>query len=393
MSINNKESRNGMNENQRSTLQYIVTIALSVLFLFIGNRMATTNLTIFDRNQYFESVEAVITEIIDIHTEHHQMGDDFLVTNTDIIFQARITRGERRDEIVTAMQNISSFITTGVTEVQAGDRIVIFHDDFNNTWHFVEYVRIHLILFLGIAFVLLLIVFGGKKGFNSIVALGFTCTAIFLVFIPALLAGRNIYLTSIIVCVFSVVSTLFIVVGINKKSISSILGCLGGVFVTGLLIFFMDIFLNLTGFVDSEAHMLLLLPIDEPLNLRAITFASIIIGAVGAIMDVAMSIASSLWEVKTKATENENTLRSLYESGINIGKDMLGTMANTLILAYIGSSLSIILLISVSFTSLTDLLNMEMVIIEFLRALVGSFGIFLTIPLTSIICATFYSKN
>jgi len=393
METNNRESRNHMDENKRNALHYTVTIALSLLFLIVGNMIATENLTIFERNQYFESVEAIITEIIDVHIEHHEMGGDFSVTNTDIIFEARVTRGERRNEIITAMQNISTFVATGTAEVQIGDRIVIIYDDFNDVWHFVEHVRIHLILFLGIAFVLLLVVFGGKKGFNSIIALGFTCAAIFLVFIPALLSGRNIYFTSIIVCVFAVVSTLFIVVGINKKSISSILGCLGGVLVTSFLIFFMDIFLNLTGLVDSEAHMLLLLPIEEPLDLRAITFASIIIGAVGAIMDVAMSISSALWEVKTKATESESTLLSLFESGVNIGKDMLGTMANTLILAYIGSSLSIILLISVSFTSFIDLINMEMVIIELLRALVGIFGIFLTIPLTSIICAMLYLKD
>ena len=380
-------------KNNSKSLQYVIIILMSLVFLFIGNRIATANLATLNLTNEFEAVEAIVRQIIDVSTEHHQIGDDFSITNTDITFEAEISRGEHRNESVIAIQNLSSFIASGVTEVEVGDRIVIFYDNFNNVWHFVDYVRINAIWFLAIAFIALLVIFGGKKGFNSMVALGFTCMSIFAVFLPAILSGKNIYITSIIVCIFSIVSTLFIVAGINKKSISSILGCLGGVLVTGLLIVFMDIFLNLTGLVNQEAHLLLFLPTSEPLDLRAIIFASIIIGAVGAIMDVAMSISSSLWELKTKAADDENTLRSLFESGINIGKDMLGTMVNTLILAYIGSSLSIILLISVNANSLVDLLNMEMVIVEFLRALVGSFGIFFTIPLTSIICAALYSQD
>lgn len=380
-------------KNSNTSIHYVITIILSLLFLFVGNRIATANLTSFNESDPFNAVEAVVTEIVDILVDSHQIGEEFFVTNTDIIFNAEITSGYLRNETITALQSISSFIASGARDVEVGDRIIMFYDDFNNVWHFVDHARINIILFLGIAFVVFLLIFGGKKGFNSIIALCFTCMSIFTVFIPALLSGRNIYITSIIVCIFSIVSTLFIVVGINKKSISSILGCLGGVFITGFLIIFMDVFLNLTGVVNQEAHLLLFLPTEEPLDLRAIIFASIIIGAVGAIMDVAMSISSSLWEVKTKASEHENSIRSLFESGMNIGKDMMGTMINTLILAYIGSSLSIILLISVNSTSLIDLLNMEMVVVELLRALVGSFGILLTVPLTSIICATLYSKE
>jgi uncharacterized membrane protein len=107
-------------------------------------------------------------------------------------------------------------------------------------------------------------------------------------------------------------------------------------------------------------------------------------------MDVAMSISSSLWEVREAGGEYD--FRSIFKSGVNIGKDILGTMLNTLILAYIGSSLSFILLITVHTHSLTALFNLEMIIVEFLRALVGSFGMLLTIPLTAAICGWLYDE-
>ena len=122
--------------------------------------------------------------------------------------------------------------------------------------------------------------------------------AIFRVFVPAILFGRNIYLAAAIICVFSIATTLLIVVGPNKKAIAAIFGCIGGVLFVGMLMLFMDSALNLTGLLDQETGSLLNLPTPRPINLRAIVFAGVIIGLAGAIMDVAMSISSSLWEVK-----------------------------------------------------------------------------------------------
>ena len=128
-----------------------------------------------------------------------------------------------------------------------------------------------------------------------------------------------------------------------------------------------------------------------PIDLKAIIFAAILIGALGAIMDVSMSISSSLWEVKEKS--GATSFNTLFRSGMNIGRDVMGTMANTLILAYIGSSLSIVLLLSAYSTSLIYLLNREMIVVEILQALVGSFGILFAMPLTSFICAIIYKEN
>lgn len=373
----------------KNNVFYAAVFLLSILFLFVGNRIASSDLDFFDSTYELSYYSSVVTRIIDIEVyDENDWGFD----GTALHFSARITSGERRGDEVVGIQHFSSFtMHDDEREVEAGDRIVLVYDSWNNSYYFANFARINYVLFLGAAFLALVILFARKKGFNAIVALGFTCMAVFGIFIPAILSGRNIYIATIIICCFSIVSTLLLVIGPNKKALSAMLGCLGGVFLAGALMFVMDIILSLTGILDQETIGLLFLPTENPINLRAIIFAGVIIGAVGAIMDVAMSISSSLWEVKEAGGISD--FGSIFKSGINIGKDILGTMLNTLILAYIGSSLSLILLITVHTTSLVDLFNMEMIIVELLRALVGSFGMLLTIPATAGVCGWLYANH
>jgi uncharacterized membrane protein len=161
--------------------------------------------------------------------------------------------------------------------------------------------------------------------------------------------------------------------------------------VTGIITVIMDKVLFLTGIVDENSRYLANLPLETSIDLRAIVFSGIIIGAMGAIMDVSMSISSSLWELKEKA--GNITFEALFRSGLTIGRDIMGSMANTLILAYIGTSLSVVLILSVYSDSLVTLFNMEMITLEILQALAGSFGILLAMPLTAFFCATIYLKE
>lgn len=363
---------------------------LSMAFLFVGNRVAAGSIsTSVEGGHTFTVTPGIVTQITERLEQEQEIAPGISVTNTFVAFTVRVRgRGE-----VAAQQNLSDSLLTIEKEVEAGDRVLIFYDEMAGVYHFVDYVRINYIIVLASVLFGLMILFGGAKGVNSIVALGFTCMAIFLVLVPSVLSGRNIYATAIIVCTYIIVSTLALVVGPSKKAASAMLGCLGGVFFAGLLMLFMDPVLTLTGVVDQESQFLLALPPENAIELRPVVFAGVTIGAVGAIMDVAMSIASGLWEVSLVG--GAASFGKIFRSGINIGKDILGTMLNTLILAYIGSSLSLILLITfyAQSTSLMELFNREAIVVEFLRALVGSFGIFLTIPLTSAICGWLYAKG
>ena len=374
--------------NLPNRLFHIAVITLSILFIIIGNRVASSGLELgFTNNapefggQNFYS--ARIMRIVDRIEE-----DSFGFITIRIIFDAQITSGDKRGYEITATQLLSDFFIIEEPYVQAGDRVLLVYDDFTQEYFFTDFVRINAVIVLGAVFLVLVILFGRGKGLSAIVALILTCLAVFLVFIPAILTGRNVYVATIIVCLFSIISTLLIVIGPNKKALSAMLGCLGGVVLAGALMVIMDPLLTLTGIVDHESQALLMLPTQNPINLRAIIFAGVILGAVGAIMDVAMTIASSLWEVFEVGTISD--FKSLVKSGINIGRDILGTMLNTLVLAYIGSSLSLILVIVITTPSYMQLFNMELITVELIRALVGAFGMFLTIPLTAVICGVLY---
>lgn len=366
-------------------------ISFALIFLYVGNRVATQNMATELHHHSSEMVEAIVNRVLD--TSVNEAG--WWGTET-ITFEARITTGENRNEIITATQSIGGPLDA-VDPVRAaeGARVLLEfvppHGDSLGGWHYIEHVRINKVIILGVIFAVLLLIFGGIKGLNAILSLGFTCAAIFSVFIPSILSGKNIYISSIIICIYTITVTLFILYGVNKKSIAAVAGCFGGVVAAGLITLFMNSALALTGWIGSESLHLLNLPTENPIDLRAIVFAGIIIGAVGAIMDVAVSISSALSELKAQAPDL--SFSSLFKSGINIGKDIMGSMTNTLVLAYIGSSLTIILLLTVNVTSLMDLLNRELVIVEILKALVGSLGILLTMPLTALICAVLYSRN
>ncbi|SHF15046.1 YibE/F family protein [Alkalibacter saccharofermentans] len=371
---------------------YLLTVILAIATVFVANRYLSGNITRFDEDTDMPIVRASVEGIIDKTTESYfadQSGGGII----EIVFEAKISSGEAKGKIVTALQTIESTPPYNSTrEVAPGDNILIIDAGIGGSeWYFAEHVRTDNLLILGIVFAIALLAFGGKKGFNTLLSLGLTCGAVFAVFIPSILSGQNIYLWSILVCLYSILTTLLILNGYNKKSLSAILGCFGGVLIAGAITIFMDGALSLTGVINDEAVYLSYLPTETPINLRAIIFAGIIIGAMGAIMDVAMSISSSLWEVK----KNVRNIRpkALFRSGINIGKDIMGTMSNTLILAYIGSSLSMVLLLTVYDSSLLYLLNREMIIVEVLQALVGSFGILFSIPLTSFFSSIIYTKN
>ncbi|MCL2857919.1 MAG: YibE/F family protein [Oscillospiraceae bacterium] len=381
----------------RGILGNVISWVLAAAFLFVGSAVASRGLDLTphpdDLTVGEEVLRARALEIVEREEWSQEMGPGFYITGTSIMFNARVTGGERDGQVLLTEHHIDDLWAAREREVVVGDRILIAYNHGLGHYTFVDYIRINYVVILGVVLLVLIVLLGRLKGLNSIIALGFTCLAVFVVLVPGILAGRSIHLTAILVSVYIIIFSLVIVIGPSRKALSAILGCLGGVFVAALLMLFMDIVLNLTGAIDQDSQFLLTLPLAQPLSLGAIVFAGVVIGAVGAIMDVATSIASSLWEVKLAGGGEGGGFAQIFKSGLNIGKDILGTMLNTLILAYIGSSLSLILLITFySYdTSLLELFNREMISVEILRALVGSFGIFSAVPLTSAICGWLYS--
>lgn len=371
-------------------ITYFGTIIFSLLYLIAGNRIASSNMQQFEHIYQDNCEMARVTGIISRQSAAQEIDGVVYGRGVNIIFAAELLTGEERGSLISVIQNCDPDSLYQMREIKTGDKILVtLNPDASGThWIMGEYVRTDTLLILGAAFCALLIIFGKTKGLNTLISLSFTCAAIFAVFIPAILSGKNIYLWSIVTCGFIIGMTLLIMNGADRKSLCAISGCLSGVLISGWLTLFSDRFLMLTGMVDEESLYLKYLIEGKTIDLKAIIFAGILIGAVGAIMDVAVSLSSALFEIKISAPDSR--FADLVRSGMAIGRDMMGTMSNTLVLAYIGGSLSMTLLLIAYSNSTLALLNREMIVVEILQAIVGSIGLLLTIPLTTLISAFVY---
>ena len=375
----------------KNKIIYVITIIISVIYIIVGNKISTKDFTFFENNAQVNLEKAVVLEILG---EQEILQQDFegnnITIGKDIIFKAKILKN---GDIVEAKQTFDDYAPLNQREIQKGDKLFLYENeevDGSIAWYADELIRLDGIIVLGIIFIILILIFGRVQGINTIISLIFTCLAIFIVFIPSILSGQNIYISSIITCIYITSMTLLIVYGTNLKSLSAALGCLSGILIAGLLTAIMSNILNITGILNEESVYITYIN-DSTIDLRAIVFGSIIVGAIGAIMDVAMSLSSSLYELSINI-ENPK-FSQILKSGFEIGRDIMGTMANTLILAYIGSSLSSVLLLCVYNNSLEYLLNKELIIVEVLQMLAGSIGIMMAIPFATLISSLLYTRK
>lgn len=372
---------------------YMLAVVISMVLIIIGNQYASGRIDFFS-NEEIVSVKAEIVKITDVISDSQALGDGVSMETKDILFEAKILNGDQKGKLVQAVQKINSYFMVPTNEAKVGDKIVLVgvaDEMYQVNWLYSQYLRTDKLIILSAVFGVLLILFGQKKGLQTLISLTFTVLAVFLVFIPAVLSGYNIYLWTLLTSVYVTVMTLIIVSGLNKKTVAAIIGCISGVIFSALLVLFMSKALKLTGVIDEESVFLLMINPDHPIDLKGIFFGAIVLGALGAIMDVSMSISSSLYEMKEKYAAN--SFSQLFTSGMTIGRDIMGTMANTLILAYIGSSLSSVLLMIVNRPSVLYLMNVELVTIELLQAVIGSLGILMTLPLTAFVSALIYSEK
>lgn len=236
-----------------------------------------------------------------------------------------------------------------------------------------------------------IICIGGSKGLKSIAGLLYSMFIIIGFLLPAVFSGWSPICTSIITAVLSTSVTLLLLNGQSLKTVAAIGATTAGVLFSLLFFTVISTLIHIDGFSSSEAEGLVLINEGTGLQIHDVLFAGILISSLGAIMDVGMSIVSSLYEVYV----HNPTLngKEIFHSGIEIGKDMIGTMTNTLILAFTGNSF-ITLLIFISYQiQFNQLINSNFFSIEIAQGLCGTFGIVLTIPIASIIMALLLTRR
>ena len=243
------------------------------------------------------------------------------------------------------------------------------------------------LVFFGLlaVFILLLVLIGGKKGTMAVLGLGYTVACVWFVLVPLLLRGIPPIPATIGIVALTTAASLLLLTGFSKKTLCATLGCVGGVAAAGLFAAAAGALSPMNGFNMSEAEELVLRAYDSQLHISGLLVSGILIASLGAVMDVAMSIASAcneLHEVNPALSRRE-----LFRSGMNIGRDAMGTMANTLILAFAGASLNILILFQAYGFQAIQILNTDAIVIELIRGIAGSVGIILTVPLVSLLSA------
>ncbi|MEE0969121.1 MAG: YibE/F family protein [Clostridia bacterium] len=370
---------------KREKIKYAAAVALFLALLLAGIAAATHKGDFYAPSDGSVYARAKVCEII---RSEGELDDDGVLIYGDITFLAEIKSGENKGDIVEINQNLSSDTPLNPRQVKKGDSIIAANFEWDEKWHFVEFVRSDAIAVLALIFAALLIIFGRKKGIKTVFSLVLTVIAVVFVFMPAVLSGGNIYFWAVAVCIYMIVMTLVITSGLSPMSLAASLGCVGGVLASLSLTLVTDFFIKISPNADS--HSIYLMYIGDGLDVRALIYAAVIIGSVGAVMDVSVDIAASLKELTVKL--RTPSMRELFRSGLNIGRDVIGTMANTLVLAYIGGSMcSLLLYFYNNASNAVYLFNIEIIVVEMLNILVGSIGILLTLPLTALISARIYT--
>lgn len=237
--------------------------------------------------------------------------------------------------------------------------------------------------FLGILFVGLVVLLGRIKGIKSILALTFTGATIVYILLPLLFTGANPIIASIVVASIVIVVSFLLIGDFNKKTYSAILGTIFGVLIAGVLSFIFGKLMDLNGINMPAGEQLLYIAKDYKLKVGGLLFVSILISSLGAVMDVAMSISSAVNEIYQHNLKISN--KDLFKSAMAIGKDIVGTMINTLILAFAGGSLPLMMMIWEYGMVYRQFINIPTIAIEIVNALAGSIGIIAAVPITAIV--------
>lgn len=299
--------------------------------------------------------------------------------------EIRILSGQHKGEVLPLTNYLSALFNV---DVGVGDRIIVRLITQEDGSYYASLFNYDRALVMGgamLVFCAVLVLLGGRKGVRALLGLVFTLVCLWFLLIPGLIRGLPAIPLTIAVAAVCAAASLILLDGPSRKSLCAILGCVGGVAAAGLFAALVGALTPMDGFNMSEAENLLLYGAEKGLSIRGLLVCGVLVAALGAVMDVAMSIASAAWELR----EHNDGLsrRELFRSGMNIGRDAMGTMANTLILAFAGSSFNLLILIQIYDIPFLQLANTDFLCIEVLQSVAGSMGILLTVPLVAAISA------
>ena len=366
-------------EMKRNIFAIVSVLIISIAIIMVSKSIFPDG---FIEDRYGKGAEfynGVITEIIE-----EDLNKDPILDGVEIGYQkviAKVTEGQYKDNTYEIKNNISRLYNYKVEE---GTKVVLIlykQNDGNMIWDVYGYDRSSMIYVLVGIFIIVVIIIGGVKGIKSLVSLMFTLVTVIFLMLPLMFRGVEPMLAAVVSATLSIIVTLSLVSGINKKTVTAIIGTISGVVISGIIAYIFGELTHSSGMTMNDTESLIYIAEGTNLKVKGIMFAGILIASLGAVMDVAMSISSSLFEIY-EVNKNIKQI-DLFKSSMNIGKDIIGTMTNTLILAFAGGSITTLILIFAANMPYNKFINLEVLAIEIIQGLAGSIGIVLSVPITA----------
>ena len=374
--------------------QWISALVLAVVCALLAGLYAAANPPrepAPEAAEYMEYENAVVEQILSDSTEADPVSENHFRGNQNLI--VRVKTGRYAGQQMMADNTVGPIYGA---PMEVGDRVTVglsTYADGTVRCYIYEYNRFPgLLLVLG-AFLAVTVLVGGKVGLKSLVSLGLTVAALIFILLPLLLQGWPTIPTTFLISVLVTAATFVILGGVDKKTVCACLGTLAGIALATVFGLMAQSWLRIDGYRQEYAEALLQLRQtgESGIGISGLVTAGVIVSALGAVMDVAMSISSAVQELTR--VNPELTAKALMKSGMNIGRDMVGTMTNTLILAILGSGLTLVVYIYSLGLQPWQLLSSSYMSLEAISAVASSIGVMLAVPLTAAICAVSFGKK
>ena len=358
--------------------RHLIIILITVLFaVFLIRYNQIDRVGLYDtEGKTFEKAR-VVDIVEDNETESgNQIGNQ--------IVSLELLTGDYKGNTVEAVSS-SSYLYGAHCEV--GMRVIAEVNESDDSLYVTVFSQDRTWILYAIVFLFLvtLCIIGGRQGFNSAIALVFTFVCIVFLFLPMIYRGISPVLAAAAVAVLTTFVTMYLIGGLSSKSITSMIGTVAGVGISAVLAVVFGKIAGISGYNVSDIEQLEYVGQMTNVRIGELLYAGILISALGAVMDVAMSVASTISEIHFRNPQLSR--KELFTSGIRVGKDMMGTMSNTLILAFTGSSINTLVFMYVYGYGIVQITNMYSIGIEIIQGIASTMGVILTVPIVSVISA------
>ena len=362
----------------RKHKRHLIILLITVLFaVFLIQYNQIDRVGLYDtEGKTFEKAR-VVDIVEDNETESgNQIGNQ--------IVSLELLTGDYKGNTVEAVSS-SSYLYGAHCEV--GMRVIAEVNESDDSLYVTVFSQDRTWILYAIVFLFLvtLCIIGGRQGFNSAIALVFTFVCIVFLFLPMIYRGISPVLAAAAVAVLTIFVTMYLIGGLSSKSITSMIGTVAGVGISAVLAVVFGKIAGISGYNVSDIEQLEYVGQMTNVRIGELLYAGILISALGAVMDVAMSVASTISEIHFRNPQLSR--KELFTSGIRVGKDMMGTMSNTLILAFTGSSINTLVFMYVYGYGIVQITNMYSIGIEIIQGIASTMGVILTVPIVSVISA------